>query len=119
MVKNLGQVSAIKKDSVPPTNTQLMWFNTTNGKFYVYDIITSSWKLNAADVSEVYRSDVASVVAGSNRVDFTSDLSSSDYALQIFDISGVGVEETGRDESGFDVLSLGDGDIVYLAIKKQ
>jgi hypothetical protein len=54
MVINLGQVSAIHKGASAPTNTQLIWYNTTDGRFYTYNTITLAWN-GMATVSTVVR----------------------------------------------------------------
>jgi hypothetical protein len=54
--KNLGTVQAIHIGSSPPSNTFMLWYNNgintyTRYKHYYFDILTSTWKIVAPDVS--------------------------------------------------------------------
>ncbi len=47
VTKNLGLVKAIHTGSTAPTNTMMLWYNTTTNKHYAYSSVSLSWKLLA------------------------------------------------------------------------
>lgn len=92
---NLGQVSAFKAGTIPPTNTSLIWYDTNNGVnvHKYWDMQTSNWIPFTTNVeSEVmYRQDIAAV-SGITVISFRSELPSTDYAVEILSfISSTGV----------------------------
>jgi len=41
--KNLGLVKAIFKQSIPPTRTDVLWYDTINNVLNIYDIVGQRW----------------------------------------------------------------------------
>lgn len=49
-VKNLGQVASLKVDASAPTNTKMLWYDTTVNYLKYYDPNTLTWRAVASTV---------------------------------------------------------------------
>jgi len=84
------------------------------------DIIDSF--VNVADdalsiVTNVYRSDLATIGTTSTQVTFSSALPSANYQIVIVDPNGIGTEKpTNELATGFKIKGLTAGDIIYFVI---
>ena len=57
------------------------------------------------------------VTTGANTITFSTTFGTTDYSLMVYDIDGIGVEVTSQAATGFNLSSLGNGNINYIAIK--
>lgn len=107
----------MSEGTTPPTNTNLLWFNTNVGEFqfYYYNISTTNWEKVAAGASGVYdlssptTTTVGDLVAGTDISGLTWQeiIEAMVYSYQVpffntFSISGQASDiEVGDDLSGF------------------
>lgn len=68
-------------------------------------------------VTNVYRSDLATIGTTSTQITFSTALSSANYQIVIVDPNGIGTEKpTNKLATGFKIKGLTAGDIIYLVI---
>jgi len=114
---NLGQVQAMKVSASAPSNTTMLWNNTSDNKIYYYDNGVGSWQELADSTASSMRVNSASLVAGDNTVTFSSPLPSASYQVIIYDSTGdVGATLVSKAAASFVVNALEPGDIIYHAI---
>lgn len=65
MAKNLGQVEGLYIGSSAPTNTALIWYDTSSNKHKVYDISLGAWKvLDPTSITSITYSSLVSRAGG-------------------------------------------------------
>ncbi len=68
-------------------------------------------------VTNVYRSDLATIGTTSTQITFSTPLSSANYQISIQDPNGIGAEKpTNITAAGFKIKGLSAGDIIYFVI---
>ena len=68
-------------------------------------------------VTNVYRSNLATIGTSSTQITFSSALPSANYQIVIVDPSGIGTEKpTNKLATGFKIKGLTAGDIIYFVI---
>lgn len=68
-------------------------------------------------VTNVYRSNLATIGTSSTQITFSTALSSANYQIVIVDPNGIGTEKpTNKLATGFKIKGLTSGDIIYLVI---
>lgn len=68
-------------------------------------------------VTNVYRSDLATISTSSTQITFSTALASANYQIVIVDPNGIGTEKpTNKLATGFKIKGLTAGDIIYFVI---
>lgn len=68
-------------------------------------------------VTNVYRSDLATIGTSSTQITFSTALLSANYQIVIVDPNGIGAEKpTNKLATGFKIKALTGGDIIYFVI---
>lgn len=101
MTKNLGQIAAIIFSDTPPTNTEIIWYDTSVTSqdralhLKVYNGNTGQWELLIRD--DNYRQGSA-LIDGETVVSFSDVLSSNNYFVEVLEFrSNSGVLVSGGD----------------------
>jgi len=51
---NLGQISSFYRGSTNPTNTELLWYKTTDNEWYYYNFGSSTWELLRSTITSSF-----------------------------------------------------------------